>query len=1046
MIRRHTGFGLTAALLLAGAAHPAAASLKLSDSFRIGSGGVLCTAQNRVADPALSGMFDRGYRIVCRDAAAPIGKLYALRTADADLQPRLTAARAADIACAIPGPADIPELPDARLAVCQQGGLSYSVYTLARGNTLYVAEGLTGYGSALRLGLRGLVADAAVAGDVEVATTAAGDPAAFARIQAGSLDPADALAEGYVRNNSGSFAEASEFFDLLVERNRQGSPGFNRSAEYLANQALQQSNLGDFAQADLLFARARVALDPADIVVIRLDRNFRAMHELNRGRPDAAREALATTRTVDISGLDSSRVAVGFIDVPLSQKLNTDDNGLGSLARANASLTPEERAAMLDAQASFLQAASYRMEQRDAEAIAGYAAAEGQLNNIREGKVSSTGWLKAGIATDRANIEERRNQPAAARASLTEALEFYRLEYPGSAALLVAQARLAALLARQGNANESAALYADVIKNSPATPGAGQAVRGLVGPYFALLVDRGSAGAADFFDASQILVRPGVAQTQAVLARELSGGSDAASGLFRESVTLSRDIVRLDSEIAQLAASPDQTPLDAERMVALRQKRDTLGSAQTAVLAKLADFPRYRSVSNTVVTLADLQRKLGAGEAYYKLVLVGDEAYALFATAAEAKILRVGASTAELGTAVRALRDTIVKFENGRAATYPFDAQTARRLYKAMFTPVEADMPAVRHLVFEPDGPLLQLPVNLLITGDENLDAYERRVDSETGDAFDMRGIAWLGRTRMVSTAVSARSFLDVRAIAASSASRAYLGLGENARPPGDAAAPAVLAQGATQVRTAKTRGAAAANATPIPARELCDWPLSEWRNPVSAAELRIGANMVGQGRAEVVTGSRFSDTDIAARTDLRDFRVIHFATHGLVTAPRPECPARPALLTSFGSADSDGLLSFREIFDLSLDADTIILSACDTAGTATAAATRDAGVATGGNFALDGLVRAFVGAGARSVVASHWPVPDNFDATKTLITGLFTDAGRISVGEALRASEVRLMDVADTSHPYYWSGFAIIGDAAKPLTGAGGASMAPAN
>jgi CHAT domain-containing protein len=196
-----------------------------------------------------------------------------------------------------------------------------------------------------------------------------------------------------------------------------------------------------------------------------------------------------------------------------------------------------------------------------------------------------------------------------------------------------------------------------------------------------------------------------------------------------------------------------------------------------------------------------------------------------------------------------------------------------------------------------------------------------------------------------------------------------------------------------------------------------------------------------GQG-ASLSTGVGFSDDALLARADLKDYRVLHFATHGLVTAPRPQCPARPALLTSFGGGTSDGLLSFREIFDLSLDADTIILSACDTAGAATASATREAGITTGGNFALDGLVRAFVGAGARAVVASHWPVPDSFDATTTLITGIFANAGQISVGEALRRSQVGMMDTAATSHPYYWSGFAIIGDAAKPLLGPPGAPL----
>jgi hypothetical protein len=326
---------------------------------------------------------------------------------------------------------------------------------------------------------------------------------------------------------------------------------------------------------------------------------------------------------------------------------------------------------------------------------------------------------------------------------------------------------------------------------------------------------------------------------------------------------------------------------------------------------------------------------------------------------------------------------------------------------------------------------LLQLPVNLLITSDDGLAEYEKRADSADGDAFDMRGIAWLGRTRIVSTAVSPRAFLDVRALAPSRAKRSYLGLGENAPPPGS---------------PALSKGKVVADATPIPGRDPCDWALTEWRNPISSSELKIGASLIGRGTSEVTTGAGFTDTALMARTDLRDFRVIHFATHGLVTAPRPECPARPALLTSFGTTGSDGLLSFREIFDLTLDADTIILSACDTAGTATAAATRDAGIATGGNFALDGLVRAFVGAGARAVVASHWPVPDNFDATRTLITGLFTDAGTISVGEALRASQVRLMNAPETSHPYYWSGFAIIGDAAKPLSsGQAGAAVSNA-
>jgi CHAT domain-containing protein len=1022
--------------LLAAPLAPASASLKASDSFRIGTGGVLCTAQSRPGDPALKSMFDRGYQIVCRDAATPVGSLYSLRST-ASSAALLSGPEGAAV-CEAPVAAQIPGLPGAMVERCTRGPLAYLAYTAKSGRNSHAAIGLAGYSSALQLGLRSLVEDQIVSGNVEVAVTEAGDAAAFARVQAGSLDAVQALTEGYVRNNTGSFAESSEFFDLLVTQSRQGSPGFNRSAEYLANQALQQSNLGNFPEARTLFTAASRALDPTDPVVTRLMRNYLAMHQLNQRAPEAALTELARVPASLEGDLDRSRLNQGFIDIPLSQKLNSDDDALITVGGIDTRLTTAERAALLDAQSLYLKGAALRMAGRDAESLVALDAAATAGAQVRDGRINTTQRLLAAIAVQKAAINERANRPDDARAEMDRAVAIYRVEYPRSAALLAVEAQRAGLLARQGRDDEAMAAFRAVIAEAPSTPGAGQSVRLLLDPYFALLGKRGNASAAnDFFDASQILVRPGVAQTQAVLARELSGGSDEASGLFRQSLTLSRDIVRTEAEIAAIQARATPGPDDAVLLADLRRKRAAQAADQTAVLAKLSDNPRYRSVSNDVVRLADLQKRLRSGEAYYKLVLVNQSAYAMLATPDAAQVLRVDASADQLGEMVRALRDTIVKFENGRPATYPFDTQTSRKLYTAMFAPVTEQLANVRHLVFEPDGALLQLPINLLIEADTGLAAYEKRAASDDGDAFDMRGLAWLGRNRAVSTSVSPRAFMDVRALAPSRGSRGYLGLGENALPPGDPVAPVVLAQGSTQVRTAKTRGLVPANnATAIPARDACDWPLSEWRNPISAAELRIGANMVGKGSGDLVVGSLFTDVDLGKRKDLRDFRVIHFATHGLVTAPRPECPARPALLTSFGGEGSDGLLSFKEVFDLQLDADTIILSACDTAGTATAAATREAGVATGGNYALDGLVRAFVGAGARAVIASHWPVPDNFNATQTLITGLFTDNGRISVGEALRASQVRLMDNADTSHPYYWSGFAIIGDSAKPLSG----------
>ena len=312
---------------------------------------------------------------------------------------------------------------------------------------------------------------------------------------------------------------------------------------------------------------------------------------------------------------------------------------------------------------------------------------------------------------------------------------------------------------------------------------------------------------------------------------------------------------------------------------------------------------------------------------------------------------------------VTALRNSIVRIENGEAVTEPFDLVRARAMYLTLFGPVDGEVRGLKHLIFEPDGPMLQLPPYLLPATQAGVDAYAARAPRPSGDPFDFTGVDWLGRGREISISVGPRSFLDMRAIAPSRARQAYLGLGENA--------------------VALTRPMAAV-------ADECDWPIAMWQDPISADELKVAEARFGPAAKPARDRRGVQRCRPAAGSDSLDqYRVLHFATHGLVTAPRPDCPARPALVTSFAPDGSDGLLSFREIFDLKLDADVVILSACDTAGSATAAVSREAGIATGGNYALDGLVRAFVGAGARSVVASHWPVPDDYDATKRLVGGL---------------------------------------------------------
>ena len=277
--------GITA--LAAGTASSwAATPLSVRDSWRIGNAGTsFCSAQSLTVDKALTGLFDGGYAITCRDAALPVGKLYKLRDA-AGAATRIAADRAERATCAASTRGNVPGLGAVDIVDCKlkDADVNYRAYQLRRGKMLYAAQGLAGYDSALQLGLRSLVADETVKGEISIATTGAGDPAAFARVQAGTLAPDKALAEAYRRNNVGSYAEAAEFF--AAASTGSGEAPVSR-AEALVNEALQKSNLGRFAEADSLFSRA-VELVGSDPIVARRLRNYRAIHDLNQGDPKGA--------------------------------------------------------------------------------------------------------------------------------------------------------------------------------------------------------------------------------------------------------------------------------------------------------------------------------------------------------------------------------------------------------------------------------------------------------------------------------------------------------------------------------------------------------------------------------------------------------------------------------------------------------------------------------------------------------------------------------------------------------------------------------------
>ncbi|WP_062343098.1 CHAT domain-containing tetratricopeptide repeat protein [Novosphingobium sp. CCH12-A3] len=1025
-IRLATGVAALAVVCGPTVGHAVAAeeSLLLRDSFPLGSGGskALCQVQSRTTDQANRSPLDRTWAIVCRDSALPVGYVFALRHGQDDELARLADRRRQKVTCQDASRASIAGRmrTDCRW---NDPDLAYEVVSVARGNTTFVVEGFSAYHGALDLALRSIYADRLLDEPIEIATTSINDTEAYARIQALTLDPATALAEGYRRNNSGDYAEAAAYFETLDQRQAStGDVPIDR-VEFLVNAGLQRSNLGQFAEADRLFSEA-AAMPAGSGVVERLRRNYEAIHLLNQERYAQALDRLGQPlRQTSAMGADSLRATMELTP-SVSRRINASDltaNAMGLVDDLR--LTDDERATILDAQSLQLRGTALRLVGRKVEARAALEQAQARALAVRNGRVVSIVRMRAQVLNELATIAEDEGRISDAEALLRSALEIVSVQYPETRSMAAAQARLAAYLMRHGRTAEAEPLYRQVVARSVERENGLSGLSRQMSPYFDLLAARMSGDAATsdaFFQASQVLVRPGVAETQAVLSRELSGGSDEAARLFRQSNSLTRAVERARMTYAALQRLDDASARSDEIADAAKRVNE-LEAQEQATVIELANYARYRVVTQRVIGQKELQEGLAPNEAYAKMAVLGPDVFVFFANKDKAVGYRAPITSAELEASVKAIRDSISRFDGKQYVTGTFAAKEAVAVYKALFGPVALDLQAAKHLIFEPDGAMLKLPVNVLIADEGSAQDYLQQAESPAGDPFDLRAVQWLAKDKLVSTAVSARSFMDARKQPASKAHEAYLGMGRNAA--------VVQSSGQVGPRVRGSDGAAGND---------CDWPLTTWSRPISEAEL-LKARMLlsGQG-TDLMVGPAFSDTAIKSRGDLDNFRILHFATHGLVTPPQPSCAARPALVTSFGAQGSDGLLSFAEIFDLKLDADMVILSACDTAGAADVIATRETGLATGGGAALEGLVRAFIGAGSRSVLASHWPAPDDFDATARLINGLFAAAPGTPSGEALLKAQQGLMSDVDRSHPYYWAGFAVIGDGARPLVSQG--------
>jgi CHAT domain-containing protein len=202
--------------------------------------------------------------------------------------------------------------------------------------------------------------------------------------------------------------------------------------------------------------------------------------------------------------------------------------------------------------------------------------------------------------------------------------------------------------------------------------------------------------------------------------------------------------------------------------------------------------------------------------------------------------------------------------------------------------------------------------------------------------------------------------------------------------------------------------------------------PLVETADEVCAVARQLGASA-----RDVLLGASATERAVksaSASGALEAYRIVHFATHALM-ASEAEIdaggPAEPALVLTppdIASQDDDGLLTSGEILQLKMNADWVVLSACNTAG----------GEHTGAD-ALSGLARAFFYAGSRALLVSHWAVDSA--ATVKLITGTFGNVqARSELGRAQALRHAVLQMIAEgneAAHPAYWAPFVVVGEGA---------------
>lgn len=533
--------------------------------------------------------------------------------------------------------------------------------------------------------------------------------------------------------------------------------------------------------------------------------------------------------------------------------------------------------------------------------------------------------------------------------------------------------------------------------------------RAILEGYLALLarrVDGDAAAIGEAFRVADALRAGNVQQAVTAAATRANVADPALANLVREDQDLGHAAAAL---YRALDRSGDDGGAAAtaglgERLREIEARRATL---QAAIRQQFPDYAQL--VRPTPPTPAEVARHLGPHEALLSITTTADAAYVFAVTAAgQARLHVAPAGEERLAGLVRRVRTALDVGDTPLERLPPFDVAASHELYKTLLEPLQSAWSPARHLIVSASGHLGQIPFALL--------AERPDVAPAAGLPFaEYAQVAWLARRHAISHIPSAAALLALRRQPAAKPGRQpFVGFGD---PDFGGARPAARGGLRSVRRSADDR---------IPADLSL---LSSYRAlaplPDTREEILALARTLGAPAAATYLGQAASRANVLASA-VRDKAIVAFATHGLQPGELPGLD-QPALAMALGGdAAASPLLTLADVLGLKLNADWVVLSACNTAGAEGEAAE-----------ALSGLGRGFFFAGARAILVTHWPVES--ESARRLVSGTFARYAadpQLARAEALRAAQLDLMQNAGNgyslAHPLFWAPYALIGDGGR--------------